>query len=55
MLSEQLELGIARLHVPLNDMILGHKRLPLSQGGRAAKFGGLAIEEVAFRIEVVVK
>ena len=33
----------------------GHERLPLGQGGRAAELVSLAIDEVAFRVEVVVQ
>ena len=32
---------------------LGHERLPLGQGGRAALLVGLAVDEVAFLVEVV--
>ena len=32
-----------------------HKQLPLGQGGRAAKFEGLTIDQVAFGIEMVVQ
>ena len=38
-----------------NHETSGHKRLPLGQGSRAAKLVGLAVDEVAFGIEVVVQ
>ena len=38
----------------LGSATSAHKRLPLGQGGRAAKLIGLTIDEMAFLIKVVV-
>jgi hypothetical protein len=54
-LSEQLKLDAIRRIDTWDIMALGHECLPLSQGSRAAKLVGLAIDEVAFRMEMIVQ
>ncbi len=45
---------LCRMELPLRLRFSGHDQLPLSQCGRAAFLVGLAIDEVAFQVKVVV-
>ena len=52
-----LSLTATRLRLaepPLPRQTSGHKHLPLGQCGRAAGLVGLAVDQVAFEVEVVV-